>query len=88
MILEINVATLGIKIVINSANGNLKMAKYDVTPTGVERTFANNEFIVSKTDTTGRLMYINKTFTGPGINGFFGKENSKNQTWNPSEISL
>ena len=38
------------------------MAKYDVTPTGVERTFANNEFIVSKTDTTGRLMYINKTF--------------------------
>lgn len=38
------------------------MAKYDVTPTGVERTFASNEFIVSKTDTTGRLMYINKTF--------------------------
>lgn len=38
------------------------MAKYDVAPTGVERTFANNEFIVSKTDTTGRLMYINKTF--------------------------
>ncbi len=38
------------------------MAKYDVTPTGVERTFANNEFIVSKTDTTGRLMYINQTF--------------------------
>lgn len=38
------------------------MAKYDVTPTGVERTFADNEFIVSKTDTTGRLMYINQTF--------------------------
>ena len=38
------------------------MAKSDVTPTGVERTFASNEFIVSKTDTTGRLMYINKTF--------------------------
>lgn len=38
------------------------MAKYDVAPTGVERTFANNEFIVSKTDTTGRLIYVNKTF--------------------------
>lgn len=38
------------------------MAKYNVTPTGVERTFPNTEFIVSKTDEKGRLMYVNKTF--------------------------
>ena len=38
------------------------MSKSSVTPTGVERTFAQNEFIVSKTDKTGRLTYINKTF--------------------------
>ena len=38
------------------------MGKTTITPTGVERTFAPNEFIVSKTDTTGRLTYVNKTF--------------------------
>lgn len=38
------------------------MATEKVTPTGVERTFAPTEFIVSKTDEKGRLMYVNKTF--------------------------
>lgn len=38
------------------------MSKYNVTPTGVERTFASNEFIVSKTDATGRIQYVNQTF--------------------------
>jgi len=30
--------------------------------TGVERTFASNEIIVSKTDTTGRIIYANEVF--------------------------
>ena len=38
------------------------MAKYTATPTGVERTFDSNEFIVSKTDLKGRLTYVNKVF--------------------------
>jgi PAS domain S-box-containing protein len=33
-----------------------------ITLTGVERTFKENEIIVSKTDTKGRLIYINQTF--------------------------
>lgn len=36
--------------------------KYDVTPTGVERSFAENEFIVSRTDLKGRLTYCNDVF--------------------------
>lgn len=32
------------------------------TLTGVERTFKENEIIVSKTDIKGRLIYINQTF--------------------------
>lgn len=34
----------------------------DVTLTGVERTFDDDEIIVSKTDTSGRLMYANEVF--------------------------
>lgn len=34
----------------------------DVTLTGVERTFADDEIIVSKTDTSGRIMYANEVF--------------------------
>ena len=30
--------------------------------TGVERTFSRNEIIVSKTDTKGRMTYVNDTF--------------------------
>ncbi|MBN8613488.1 MAG: PAS domain-containing protein [Deltaproteobacteria bacterium] len=36
----------------------LKPAK----PTGIERTFADDEIIVSKTDTSGRLVYANDVF--------------------------
>ncbi len=34
----------------------------NVTLTGVERTFADDEIIVSKTDTTGRITYANEVF--------------------------
>jgi len=34
----------------------------DVTLTGVERTFSDDEIIVSKTDTSGRLTYCNEVF--------------------------
>ena len=34
----------------------------DVTPTGVERFFDESEIIVSKTDPTGRLTYVNPVF--------------------------
>ncbi|MCX5743392.1 MAG: PAS domain-containing protein [Proteobacteria bacterium] len=33
-----------------------------VTPTGVERTFRDDELIVSKTDPTGRITYANELF--------------------------
>jgi PAS domain S-box-containing protein len=33
-----------------------------VVPTGVERSFGNDEFIVSKTDLTGRITYVNDVF--------------------------
>lgn len=33
-----------------------------VQPTGVERTFGDDEIIVSKTDTRGRLTYVNDLF--------------------------
>ncbi len=32
-------------------------------PTGVERTFADSELIVSKTDLNGRITYVNRTFS-------------------------
>lgn len=33
-----------------------------ITPTGIERFFQEDEVIVSKTDTKGRLTYVNKVF--------------------------
>ena len=38
------------------------MTKYTVSPTNHERTFGEEEIIVSKTDTTGRLTYANDVF--------------------------
>ena len=38
------------------------MAKYATRPTGVERTFGEEEIIVSKTDTKGRITYANRVF--------------------------
>ena len=38
------------------------MTKYNVTPTGNERTFGEDEIIVSKTDSKGRITYANDVF--------------------------
>jgi PAS domain S-box-containing protein len=38
------------------------MARGEFQLTGVERTFGRNEIIVSKTDTTGRIIYANDVF--------------------------
>ncbi|MCC7049180.1 MAG: PAS domain-containing protein [Alphaproteobacteria bacterium] len=38
------------------------MSKYAVEPTGRERTFDEDEIIVSKTDSKGRLTYANDVF--------------------------
>jgi len=38
------------------------MAKYAFTPTGKERTFGEDEVIVSKTDLKGRITYGNEVF--------------------------
>lgn len=38
------------------------MARVQVHPTGVERTFRDDEIIVSKTDTRGWITYANETF--------------------------
>lgn len=38
------------------------MAKRDLSLSGVERTFDENEIIVSKTDTKGRITYANNIF--------------------------
>lgn len=38
------------------------MTKYEVQPTNVERTFGEDEIIVSKTDATGRILYANEVF--------------------------
>ncbi len=38
------------------------MAKYDFKPTGKERTFGEDEVIVSKTDTKGKITYGNDVF--------------------------
>lgn len=37
------------------------------TPTTTERTFAENEIIVSKTDLKGRLLYVNDVFCHVGL---------------------
>ena len=34
----------------------------DIQPTGTERTFENDEIIVSKTDSKGRITYANDVF--------------------------
>jgi PAS domain S-box-containing protein len=39
-----------------------------IKPSGKERTFAENEIIVSKTDTKGRLTYVNDVFLS--VSGF------------------
>lgn len=38
------------------------MEKQRIKPTGVERRLGEEEIIVSKTDPSGRIMYVNKTF--------------------------
>ncbi len=38
------------------------MSKYKVTPTSVERKMRDDDFIVSKTDTKGRITYCNRVF--------------------------
>ncbi len=35
---------------------------HDIHLTGIERNFAHDEIIVSKTDTTGRIIYANEVF--------------------------
>lgn len=44
------------------------MASKGIQPSGRERTFAEDEIIVSKTDTTGRLTYVNDVFLS--VSGF------------------
>lgn len=48
------------------------MAREQITPTGRERFFGEDELIVSKTDTRGRLAYANHTFLR--ISGFTEEE--------------
>lgn len=38
------------------------MRQSNIRPTGVERTFADDEIIVSKTDPKGRITYVNDVF--------------------------
>ncbi len=38
------------------------MTKHNITPTNNERTFGEDEIIVSKTDPTGRITYANRVF--------------------------
>jgi len=43
------------------------MSKYDATPTNTERTFGEDEIIVSKTDLKGRISYANEVFQRVGL---------------------
>ena len=43
-----------------------------ITPTGVERTFGDDDIIVSKTDLKGRLVYANRVFLD--VSGYTEKE--------------
>jgi PAS domain S-box-containing protein len=38
------------------------MSRISITPTGVERKLQENDLIVSKTDPTGRIIYVNQMF--------------------------
>lgn len=38
------------------------MSRIKIAPTGIERTFPEDEFIVSKTDLKGRITYVNEVF--------------------------
>jgi hypothetical protein len=38
------------------------MEKFKIQPTGVERRLRDEDIIVSKTDPTGRIVYVNQTF--------------------------
>jgi PAS domain S-box-containing protein len=38
------------------------VSKYIITPTGIERKLQEHQLIVSKTDPTGRITYVNQTF--------------------------
>lgn len=38
------------------------MTNQIITPSGIERRLQENDIIVSKTDPTGRILYVNKTF--------------------------
>jgi PAS domain S-box-containing protein len=40
----------------------MSIARLQIAPTGHERTFANDEIIVSKTDLAGRITYANHVF--------------------------
>lgn len=44
------------------------MGKQKITPTGTERRFAENDIIVSKTDTNGKITYVNDIFAE--VSGF------------------
>lgn len=44
------------------------MSNRTIQPSGKERTFADDEIIVSKTDTKGRLTYVNDVFLS--VSGF------------------
>jgi PAS domain S-box-containing protein len=48
-------------------DGGGRMTKYAAQPTDVERTFQEDEVIVSKTDTKGRITYANEVFQRVGM---------------------
>ncbi len=48
------------------------MSRYKINPSGRERTFADDEIIVSKTDIRGRLTYVNDVFIK--VSGFEERE--------------
>jgi len=43
------------------------MTKYRAQPTQTERTFGEEEIIVSKTDPKGRITYANEVFQRVGL---------------------
>lgn len=53
----------------DTQTGSLTMTKYAATPTNHERTFGEDEIIVSKTDAKGRLTYANDVFRKVALYG-------------------